>query len=86
MEIDGGLYRDTFDPINPYHNKLANRMTRCDNEQFRVHSLLQKNTTYILMVRSLNTEQMGALSIMSLGEGYVSFVHMGKCGSQEILT
>jgi hypothetical protein len=78
METYGYLYRDTFDPVDPSRNLIANSNSSCANQQFWLQPFLQANSTYILLVTTLHANMTGALSVMSQGVANVSFTRLGE--------
>ena len=75
--ISGTLYQDEFDSIDPSRNVIAAEDNRCANAQFRLETFLETNITYILVVATCWND-IGQYSIVSLGEGPLSFTRLGK--------
>jgi hypothetical protein len=78
MDTYGYLYTGTFDPVDPSRNRIDSNSDGCDNQQFWLHSFLQANSAYTLVVTTLHTNVTGAFSIVSHGESDVSFTRLGE--------
>lgn len=80
MNTSGYLYRDTFDPLDPSRNLIANNSYGCDGQPFWLNSFPQANGAYILVVvvKTLHANVTGEFSIISKGVANVSFQRLGE--------
>ena len=79
MDTYGYLYRDTFDPFEPSRNQIASDDDDCNGGQFRLEHLLQKNTTYILVVTTHQSNVQGPFTVIATSEeSRVHFTRLSK--------
>ncbi|CAF1171017.1 unnamed protein product [Adineta steineri] len=71
MNTHGAIYKDCFNPSNPYENQLPYGDDRCNPNQFRFRIALETNITYILLVTTWFANITGAFSIFVSGPNHV---------------
>ena len=81
MDTYGYLYKDNFDPNNPYINQLLYSDSGCSNSQFRLTADLQSNTTYILVVTTYYPNVTGLFSVISSGPKNVNLKGISEYNS-----
>jgi hypothetical protein len=59
----GYIYKDSFNPVNPFENLLSQNDDSC-NDQFKLMTNLQVGTTYILVVTTFRSNVIGSFSIL----------------------
>lgn len=74
----GYLYRDTFNPYDPNHNRLLENDETCGMGQLLLNSLLLSNTTYILVVTTDIPRRTGAFMIQAFGAANITFNRIGE--------
>ena len=78
MNTYGYIYNNSFHPYNPNENKLSENGSRCDDYQFQILIDLQINSTYILVITTLNSNEKGNFSVHATGLGNVTFDHISE--------
>jgi hypothetical protein len=78
VDTYGYIYKDKFDPYNPFENLLSQNDEGCGNNQFKLITYLQSSTTYILVVTTYYAKRTGAFSIFVFGPNNVSLKHISK--------
>lgn len=77
MHVYGYLYRERFNPTDPFHNLIVNDDS-CFAGQFRLKSFLDEGTVYILVVATPVAKGAGAFSIVSTGVANVILTRLGE--------
>ncbi|CAF1357311.1 unnamed protein product [Adineta ricciae] len=69
-EIDtyGYIYKDIFDPLQPFGNSLTQHSGKCNQHQLKFFIDLEKNTKYILVVTTYYPNTTGNFSVFISGE------------------
>jgi hypothetical protein len=68
----GYLYKNNFDPNNPYINLLIHNVYGCVNDQFKLTAALESNSTYILVVTTYYSNTTGAFSVFASGPNNIN--------------
>lgn len=79
INIYGYLYKDFFNPSNPFENYLSRNDQGCDNNQFKLAVSLRTNTTYVLVVTTYYSEMIGKFLIFGAGPDNMVFKPIGEC-------
>ena len=69
------IYQDVFDPLNPSFKLRAEKDGQLG---FRITLFLRDETTYVLVVTSVNSQQIGSFSIVATGPYNFSTRRIGK--------
>lgn len=81
------IYQDAFDPLNPSFELRAKKDGQLG---FRMTLFLRAETTYVLVVTSVNAQQIGSFSIVLAGPDDVSTGRIGKficfCNGSSLFT
>ncbi len=72
IDIYNYIYKNTFIPFKPTENLLSVDTGSCANGRLKLTTVLQANTTYILVVTTYSPNVMGAFSIIVFGPNNVS--------------
>ncbi|CAF1544339.1 unnamed protein product [Adineta steineri] len=67
MDTYGSIYKDYFNPSNPFENRLLANAFSCNQRQFRFTIALETSVTYILIVTTVYDHVTGAFSISASG-------------------
>ncbi len=78
IDTYGYIYKDAFTPVDRIVNLLSQDDGRCADHQFKLVTVLQANTTYILVVTTHSSNVTGAFLILVSGPKNVSLNRMGK--------
>jgi hypothetical protein len=78
VDTYGYIYKDKFDPYNPFENLLMKDDDNCGPTQFKLITYLQSSTTYILVVTTFSAKKTGAFSIFVSGPNKISLKHVSK--------
>ena len=78
MYVYGFLYREIFDPFDPFRNQIVGEFDNCGKGQFRLYIFLQAKITYILVIATLSTNMAGPFSIMAIGAANINFTRLGE--------
>ena len=73
------IYKNKFDPFNPYENFHSRDDRQCSNGQNRSVTHLQVNTTYVLVVRTNSLNATTGFSIIVSGPNNVRLNRISKC-------
>jgi hypothetical protein len=73
----GYIYKDSFNPFNPFEKLLLQNVKQC-NIRFRLVINLQVGSTYILVVTTYRPNVTGAFSIIVSGPNNVSLKRIGE--------
>lgn len=79
MDTYGYIYKNSFNPTNSLVNLLAEDDQSYHNDQFKLVTPLQINTTYILVVTTYSPKVIGMFSVLVIGPNKVMFNHISKC-------
>lgn len=74
LDTFGYLYRESFDPMNPYSNIIAYDDQSGGKNQFQLVTLLLRSETYFLVVTTYRGYTFGAFDIIIKGPGRASLV------------
>ena len=77
MDTYGYLYKDDFDPLQPFANLLAQHSGKCNQGQLKFIIDLQANTRYILVVTTYYQNATGNFTIFISGQNNVTIKHFG---------
>lgn len=78
MNTYGSLYENKFDTVNTQMNLISKSEDGGCNQQFNVLTLLQANTTYVLVVTTSYPNVTGAFSMLVFGTNTVSMNHISE--------
>ncbi len=70
--IYGYIYKSNFDPFNPIDNILTQSNYSCGEYFFEFGAYLKINTTYILVITTLEPYVKGEFSVLVIGPNNVS--------------
>ncbi|CAF4021345.1 unnamed protein product [Adineta steineri] len=65
MDTFGDIYKDDFNPMNPFENLLLQNYRRCSRQNFKFIANLHTGTKYILVVTTRNPNITGNFSILT---------------------
>jgi hypothetical protein len=72
LDIYGYIYKDNFNPLNPFENLYSQNGFSCDGRQFTLTTNLQIGTAYVLVVTTFYPNETGAFSIFVSGPDNIS--------------
>jgi hypothetical protein len=67
VDLYGYIYKDNFNPLNPFENIHLQNGFNCFGRHFRLTPNLQIGNTYILVVTTVYPKETGAFSIFVSG-------------------
>jgi hypothetical protein len=73
MDTYGYLYNNSFDPSRPSQNLIISNDDGGTNQQFQLHTTLQSQHTYILVVTTTNEDTRGSFQITAVGPSWIFF-------------
>jgi hypothetical protein len=76
--IYGYIYKDNFNPLNPFENLRSENGVSCGDRQFMLTTILETGTTYILVVTTFSPNATGNFSIFVSGPNNVSLNHISE--------
>ncbi len=71
IDTYGYIYQDSFNLFNLSENLLSNDDNSCNNNQFKLINQLQIHTTYVLVLTTYYTDEIGNFSIIVTGPNEV---------------
>ncbi len=74
----GSIYKNSFNPLNPTGNLLADDGKGGSNHQFKLHIPLYVNTKYIMIVATYWPTMIGDVNITLLGVSNVTVTHLSE--------
>ena len=74
----GYMYNNYFDPNTPSENRQSENYSGCNKVQFKLATQLYSNTTYILVVTTVNANAKGSLEIIVSGLQRVTLKRISK--------
>lgn len=74
----GYIYKDNFIPSATTINLILENDTACGTNQFKLATILDVNTRYILVVTTNSSNVTGNFSIIAVGPNIVTFNHFSK--------
>jgi hypothetical protein len=77
MDTYGYIYKDDFDPLQPFGNLVAQHSGKCNQGQLKFIINLESNTKYILVVTTYYPNATGNFTIFISGENDVTLNHFG---------
>ncbi len=78
IDTYGYIYNNSFDPFHLTMNLLIENDQSYGNNQFKLVTPLQVNTTYILVVTTYSPNVTGKFSVLVIGPNNVIFNHISK--------
>ncbi|CAF4018380.1 unnamed protein product [Adineta steineri] len=72
MDTYGYIYKDDFDPLNPFENLLSQNYRSCSYEDFNLIVYLHAGTKYILVVTTSSPNITGTFSILTSGPNNIT--------------
>jgi hypothetical protein len=78
IDTYGHIYKDKFNPYNPFENLIWRNDDSCTEDQFRFRIDLQDSTTYILVVTTFSPNVTGSFSIIAYGPNNVILKHISE--------
>lgn len=76
VHIYGYIYKDNFNPLDPFENLLSENDFSCGDRQFILTPTLETSTTYILVVTTFSPNETGEFSIIASGPNRVTLSHL----------
>lgn len=70
--VYGSIYKSNFDPLNPIDNIFTQSKYGCGGYFFEFEAYLEINTTYILVITTLEPYVKGEFSVLVIGPNNVS--------------
>ncbi|CAF0983595.1 unnamed protein product [Adineta steineri] len=67
MNTFGDIYKDDFNPMNPFENLLSQDYRACSSQDFKFIAYLHTGTKYILVVTTSSPNMTGNFSILTSG-------------------
>ena len=74
----GNIYKDNFDPNNPYINEHFKNDDRCNKDALTFYTHFQSNTTYILIVTTQRSAKTGNFSVSIFGPNKATLKRISK--------
>ncbi len=78
FDIYGYIYKDNFNPLNPFENLLLENGVSCDDRQFVLTTILDTGVTYVLVVTTFFPNETGNFTIFVSGRNNVSLNHTSE--------
>ncbi|CAF1400592.1 unnamed protein product [Adineta steineri] len=75
MDTFGDIYKDDFNPMNPFENLLSQDYQTCVYPDFKFIAYLHIDTTYILVVTTSSPNKTGNFSILTSGPNNITLNH-----------
>ncbi|CAF1209524.1 unnamed protein product [Adineta steineri] len=72
MNTFGDIYKDDFNPMNPFENLLSQGYRACSSQDFKFIAYLYTGTTYILVVTTSSPNMTGNFSILASGPNNIT--------------
>ncbi|CAF1057170.1 unnamed protein product [Adineta steineri] len=72
MDTFSDIYRDDFNPMNPFENLLSQDYRSCSYQDFKFIAYLQTGTKYILVVTTSSPNMTGRFSIITSGPNVIT--------------
>jgi len=72
------IYKDSFNPLNPFINLMPENKYRCNEWRLRLVPYFQANTTYVLVITTLDPNVTGVLNFDVFGPKNVSLTMSSK--------
>ncbi|CAF4020890.1 unnamed protein product [Adineta steineri] len=68
----GDIYKDDFNPTNPFSNLLSQDYRSCSHQDFKLIAYLDTGTKYILVVTTTSPNMTGKFSILTAGPSNIT--------------
>ena len=78
INIYGYIYKEKFNPQNPFENLILENGVSCGDRQFLLTTVLQSGTSYILVVTTFSPNERGNFSILVYGPNNVTLNYISK--------
>ncbi len=78
VSIVGYIYKDSFNPLNPFINLMPQKNVFCGNKQFQQIPYFQANTMYVLVITTLSPNVTGDLQVDVSGPKNVTLTISSK--------
>ncbi len=78
IDTHGSIYENSFNPLNPTENLLAEDDGGDSNRQFKLHIPLYVDTKYILIVTTYRPKDIGVVNITLLGVNNVTVTRLSE--------
>ncbi|CAF1272472.1 unnamed protein product [Adineta ricciae] len=78
IETYGYLYKDHFDPLQPFGNLIKQHSGKCNQEQLKFYINLKENTKYILVVTTYYPNITGNFSISISGQNHATIKYFNS--------
>lgn len=78
IDTYGYIYKNRFDPADPFVNLISEDDQSYRNNQFKIVTSLQINITYILVVTTYSPNVTGMFTVIVIGPNNVKFNHISK--------
>jgi hypothetical protein len=85
IDTYGYIYKNGFDPLQPFENLLFQHGGYCNQGQLKFIVDLQANTRYILVVTTYFPNTTGIFSIFISGQNNVNVKKFSKCSMQSFV-
>ncbi|CAF3957613.1 unnamed protein product, partial [Adineta steineri] len=72
MDTYGYIYKDDFNPLNPFENLLSQNYRSCSYEDFNLIVYLHSDTKYILVVTTSSPNKTGKFFILTSGPNNIT--------------
>ncbi|CAF0986126.1 unnamed protein product [Adineta steineri] len=72
MDTYGYIYKDDFNPLNPFENLLSQNYRSCSYEDFNLIVYLHSDTKYILVVTTSSPNKTGTFSLLTSGPNNIT--------------
>jgi len=76
--IVGYIYKDSFNPLNPFINLMPEENDGCGKRWLRLNPYFQANTVYVLVITTLNPNMTGDLQVYVSGPKKVTVTMSSK--------
>jgi len=78
FNVVGYIYKDSFNPLNPFINLMPQKSFFCGNRQLKLIPYFQANTMYVLVITTFNPNVTGDLQVGVSGPKNVSLTISSK--------
>ena len=78
MDTFGVIHKESFDPLSPSVNHVADDDNSCESGQFGVRISLEVDTIYVLVATTNEPDVLGQFTVVVLGPAHVALQSIGE--------
>ncbi len=78
FDVVGYIYKDSFNPLNPFVNLMPQNNFRCGNQWLKLIPYFQANTVYVWVITTFNPNVTGELQVDVSGPKSVTLTMSSK--------